>query len=165
MTTNLPPRDAITFRPCTPEDVPFLRHLYASTREDELRNVFQWTDEQKSVFLDMQFDAQKKHYDEFYADADFLVIELEGEPIGRLYIFRDAVVIEIVDIAILPAYRGRGIGRVLLEEIIAEGASTKRRVEIYVEHNNPARHLYDRLGFEHIDTNGVYHRMVWKPAT
>src|SRR5712691_8481728 len=85
MTNTCPPRKAIRFRPSTPEDVPFLRCVYATTREDELRRV-PWTDEQKTLFLDHQFQTQKKHYEEFYPDCEFLIIELEGEPIGRLYI-------------------------------------------------------------------------------
>ena len=51
----------------------------------------------------------------------------------------------------------------LLEEILAEAAATGRPVTIYVEHFNPARRLYDRLGFRHVDTNGVYHLMEWSP--
>jgi ribosomal protein S18 acetylase RimI-like enzyme len=162
MTTASPPREAIRFRPATPDDVPFLRYLYGTTREDEMLRLA-WTEEQKSEFLDMQFSAQKRHYEEFYAECEFLVIELEGERIGRLYIDRGETIIEIVDIALLPHHRGRGIGRVLLEEIIEEGRTSGRKVRIYVEHYNPARHLYDRLDFRHIDTNGVYHLMEWSP--
>ena len=160
MPAETPPREAVAFRACTPEDVPFLRYLYGTTREDELQ-VVPWNEEAKANFLDMQFRAQKYDYEEKYPESDFLVIELQGRPIGRLYIDRDPEEIRILDIALLPEYRGRGLGRVLLEEILAEGRSTGRRVTIYVEHYNPARHLYDRLGFQHVDTNGVYHYMVW----
>ena len=122
-----------------------------------------WTDEQKASFLDMQFTAQKTHYERFYPDCEFLVIELEGAPIGRLYVDRgEDDNIGIIDIALLPEHRGRGIGRVLLEEILAEARASDRKVTIYVEHFNPARRLYDRLGFRHVDTNGVYHLMEWK---
>ena len=41
------------------------------------------------------------------------------------------------------------------------GRATARRVRIYVEHFNPARGLYDRLGFRQIGTNGVYHEMEY----
>jgi ribosomal protein S18 acetylase RimI-like enzyme len=163
-TTSLPPRDAIHFRAVTPDDVPFLRYLYGTTREEELLPL-PWTDEQKAAFLDSQFIAQKRHYEEFYAEGDFLLIELEGERIGRLYIDRGETHIEIVDIALLPNHRGKGIGRMLLEEILEEGRAIGRKVRIYVEHNNPARHLYDRLLFHHVDTNGVYHLMEWTPNT
>jgi ribosomal protein S18 acetylase RimI-like enzyme len=160
MTLTIPSRDAITYRPATPADVPFLRYLYGTTREDEIRMV-PWSDEQKAQFLDMQFNAQKRHYEEFYPQCEFLVMEADGKAVGRLYIDRRTDDIEIIDIALLPEYRGHGIGGVLLEEILAEGRETKRRVQIYVENFNPARHLYDRLGFRHIDTNGVYHLMQW----
>jgi len=158
-----PARSAITFRPCVDGDVPFLRLLYGTTREDEMRLV-PWTDEEKAAFLDMQFAAQKNHYERFYPDCEFLVIELGGTPIGRLYIDRGGDDnIAIIDIALVPEHRGQGIGRMLLEEILAEARAGDRKVSIYVEHFNPARRLYDRLGFRHVDTNGVYHLMQWRP--
>jgi len=160
MTITIPSRDAVTYRPARPEDVPFLRYLYGTTREPELR-VLPWNDEQKGQFLDQQFGAQKSHYEEYYPQCEFLVIETDGKAIGRLYVDRQPEEIEIVDIALLPEYRGGGLGRILLEEILAEGRETKRSVRIYVENFNPARHLYDRLGFRHVDTNGVYHVMEW----
>jgi ribosomal protein S18 acetylase RimI-like enzyme len=161
-TPPCPPRDALRYRPATDADVPFFRQLYGTTRDDEMRLV-PWTDEQKATFLDQQFTAQKLHYEQFYPDCQFLAIDLHGECIGRLYIDRSGQdEIEIIDIALSPAYRGRGIGRLLLEEILAEGRATGKRVTIYVEHFNPARRLYDRLGFRHVDTNGVYHLMEWR---
>ena len=160
----VPPRERITYRPCRPDDVPFLRDLYATTREDELRLV-PWTEAERAAFVDMQFNAQKTHYENFYPDCEFLVIELDGTPIGRLYIDRGEADIGIIDIALVPEYRGRGIGRMLLEEILVEARATGRKVMIYVEHFNPARRLYDRLGFRHVDTNGVYHLMEWRAET
>lgn len=164
MTTTAPARDAIHYRPTVPYDVPFLRYLYGTTRENEMQHL-PWTDEQKAQFLDMQFSAQKNHYEEAYPEGAFLVIELEGKSVGRLYIDRGPKDIEIVDIALLPHLRGRGIGRMLLEEILAEGKASGKNVVIYVESFNPALRLYERLGFHHLDTNGVYRRMVWSPAT
>jgi len=120
-----------------------------------------WTDEQKAAFLDMQFTAQKTHYEQYYPDCAFMVIEMGQAAIGRLYIDRDDEDIRITDIALLPEFRGRGIGRMLMEEILEEGRATQKRVTIHVEQDNPARHLYDRLGFRHVDTNGVYHLMEW----
>jgi ribosomal protein S18 acetylase RimI-like enzyme len=165
MTAARPPREAIHFRPQTPDDIAFLQHLYATTREMEMR-VVPWTPEQKQAFLLQQFGAQKSHYEEFYPECQFLVIELDGSAIGRLYIDREPDHIEVVDIALLPEYRGRGIGQMLMQEIMDEGGATGRAVGIYVEHFNPARHLYDRLGFRHVSTNGVYHMMEWRaPST
>jgi ribosomal protein S18 acetylase RimI-like enzyme len=160
--TSAPARDTIRYRPATPDDVPFLRYLYGTTREEEMQRA-PWTDQERASFLDMQFHAQKSHYEEFYPDCEFLVIEQDGKSIGRLYVDRGPKDIEIVDIALLPECRGRGTGKMLLEEILAEGKVSGRDVTIYVESFNPARHLYDRLGFRHVDTNGVYHHMRWSP--
>lgn len=161
MTASTPAREAIRYRPVTSEDVPFLRYLYGTTREAEMRMV-PWDDEQKAQFLDQQFHAQKSHYEVNYPEAEFLVMEADGgKAVGRLYIDRRPEEIEIIDIALLPELRGHGLGRTMLEEILAEGRQSNRRVLIYVEHFNPARHLYDRLGFRHIDTNGVYHVLEW----
>jgi ribosomal protein S18 acetylase RimI-like enzyme len=155
--------DSLLFRPQNDADRPFLAMLYASTREAEMA-VVAWDDEQKQKFVEWQFEAQSSHYRENYAEADFLIIEQGGTAIGRLYIDRGPIEIEIIDIALLPQYRGAGLGAGLLRDILREGEESGKPVTIYVEHFNPARHLYDRLGFQHIDTNGVYHLMKWTPA-
>ncbi|MEA2416667.1 MAG: hypothetical protein QOI58_3324 [Thermoanaerobaculia bacterium] len=154
--------DSIRLRPRSEADTPFLATLYASTRVAELA-LTNWTDEEKVAFLNMQFHAQTIHYDQYYGEADKLIIEKDGVPIGRLYVDRGPIEIEIVDIALLPQFRGGGLGTRLLRDILREGEESGRPVRIYVEHFNPARHLYDRLGFQHIDTNGVYHLMKWTP--
>jgi ribosomal protein S18 acetylase RimI-like enzyme len=154
-------RERIRFRPTTADDVPFLLRVYSSTREDELK-VVPWTDDQKAAFLEMQFQAQKQHYEAYYPDCEFLVIEKDGEGIGRLYIERGDEEIRIIEIALLPAHRGSGIGTMLLREIIDEAAASDRAVRIHVEMYNPALHLYRRLGFRETGTNGVYYAMRWQ---
>ena len=157
-------RESIRYRPATEEDLPFLFALYASTRADEMRMV-QWNDGEKLAFLEMQFRAQKSHYEEFYSDAEHLVIEKDGAPIGRLYIDRAPEDIRIVDIALLPEARGGGIGTMLLREILDEAAASSRVVSIHVEIYNPAKHLYERLGFQYVETTGIYQLMKWRAAT
>lgn len=164
MTATTPiSRESISFRPTTDEDSPFLRDLYASTRAEEM-NLVPWPGEQKEVFLTMQYRAQAAHYEKYYPDCEFSIIEWNGRAVGRLYVHRQDDDIRIVDIALIPEVRGQGIGGLLLAEILDEGKATNRQVSIHVEHYNPAMKLYERLGFQHVDTNGVYHLMVWKPG-
>jgi len=151
---------ALTLRAQSSEDRKFLFALYASTRAVEMEQL-DWSAQQKDEFLAMQFRAQTLHYDEYYPDAQLTIIELDAAPIGRLYVDRREREIEIIDIALVPSMRGRGIGKRLLAELLDEGRATARRVRIYVEHFNPARGLYDRLGFRQIGTNGVYHEMEY----
>src|SRR5262249_10509343 len=127
----------IRFRPITPGDEPFLSQVYASTRLEELA-VTDWNEEQKAAFLQMQFVAQHKFYQENYTETDYLVILQDDTPIGRLYVARWRDEIRIVDIALLPAYRGTGIGTTILQNLLAEAEAAGKPVRIHVEHNNPA---------------------------
>ena len=68
-----------------------------------------------------------------------------------------------MDIALLPGFRGGGIGTALLNDILAEGERTARPVTIHVESFNPAQRLYARLGFVKVASNGVYYLLEWKP--
>jgi ribosomal protein S18 acetylase RimI-like enzyme len=153
----------VTLRPARPEDREFLIAVYASTRADELAPV-PWTEEQKASFLRMQFEAQDADYSRNYADADFSVVEVDGSLAGRLYVQRRPDEIRLIDIALLPAFRGRGIGTGLLTRLFDEAASRDVPITIHVELHNPARALYERLGFVAQGEQGIYTLMRWTPA-
>ena len=86
-----------------------------------------------------------------------------GSRSGRLYVERRPNELHILDIAILPAWRNQGIGTQLLRDLISEARATGVPVGIYVEHNNPAMRLYERLGFRSIAEHGLYFQMEWTP--
>ncbi len=154
-------RSTIQYRPVREEDQAFLAVLYASTRMEEMERV-PWTPEQKVQFLAMQFHAQTTHYAEEYDPSGFFIIEQAGNRIGRLYRERQGDDIHIIDISLVPETRGAGLGTMLLQEILDEAAAQGLTVSIYVEHFNPAKRLYHRLGFVEIGQNGVYHLMRWE---
>lgn len=154
-------RETISFRPETDDDIEFTARLFNTTREEELKPV-PWPDEQKAVFLRQQFNAQRIHYRTHYDRAEYSIILENGEPIGRLYLNRLPDDIRIVDIALMPEHRGRGIGTLLLREILDSASAEGKSVSIHVEMYNPAMRLYERLGFRQIDTYGVYHLMEWR---
>jgi ribosomal protein S18 acetylase RimI-like enzyme len=145
----------------TPEHLEFLRALYATTRQDEMRRV-PWTDEQKESFLSSQFDAQHAYYRGRFPDASYLVVFIDGSPAGRLYVHRRADEIELVDVALLPRHRGTGIGSALVRDLQDEAARSGLPLRLYVEHENPARRLYDRLGFRVLRDIGLYFQMEWR---
>jgi GNAT superfamily N-acetyltransferase len=127
-------------------------------------NLVDWNPAQKENFLRMQFRAQDHFYKENYSGAEYQVILLDGQPVGRLYLHRRSDEIRIMDITLLPPYRKLGIGSYLLEEILKEGASRNLPVTIHVERFNPALHLYARLGFRLAEDKGVYYFMKWSPT-
>ena len=150
--------------PATADDEPFLYAVYASTRADELALV-DWDESQKTAFVQMQFSAQHHYYHEQYADAAFQVILCDGDAAGRLYVARWPAEIRIIDIALLPQYRNRGIGALLLQQLLDEAADVGKRVSIHVERYNPALRLYQRLGFREVQERGVYVLMEWTPSS
>ncbi len=123
-----------------------------------------WTNEQKLAFLLQQFEAQRNHYRANYDRAEYLLVLENGVPIGRLYLHRRPDDLRIMDIALMPEHRQRGIGGMLMRELIEEARAQGITVSIHVEFNNPAMHLYTRLGFQQLDTYGVYHLMEWRPG-
>lgn len=152
---------SLRLRPATPADEPFLREVYASTRAEELAAV-PWTDEQKQAFTDSQFTAQDTHYRAHYPTAQFLVIEDAGTAIGRLYVDHWAREIRIMDIALLPRFRGAGIGSHLLGDLQKEALGAGKALSIHVEKFNPALRLYERLGFRVQEDKGIYLLMEWR---
>jgi len=153
----------VTLRASRPSDEEFLFSVYASTRADELALV-DWTEEQKAAFLRMQFEAQSRFYVENYPGAEFQLILLDGQPAGRLYIHHRQDEIRIMDIALLPEHRRRGIGIALLNRILEEANDSHMPVTIHVERFNPAMQLYKRLGFHLKEDRGVYHLLEWSPV-
>jgi ribosomal protein S18 acetylase RimI-like enzyme len=161
-----PPAEAaaahrISYREAGDEDLPFLAAVYASTRTEELAPTG-WPAEVKSSFLAHQFEAQHRHYRQHYPNAEWLVIEQDGVPIGRLYLDEWETELRLIDIALIPEARGSGIGTAILSDVMSVAANARKSLTIHVEQNNPAMSLYRRLGFEKIDEHGIYHLMEWR---
>ncbi|MEA3018463.1 MAG: hypothetical protein QOI38_3185 [Sphingomonadales bacterium] len=156
-------RLGISYRPVEDDDLPFLAEVYISTRREEVAQTG-WPAEQQDAFLRHQHEAQHAHYMNAYRNAEFLVVERDGRAIGRLYLYESASEMRIVDIALLPEARGSGIGEAILRDIGEDVASRGKAVAVHVEKFNPARRLYERLGFAAIEEKGVYDLMEWRPG-
>ncbi len=156
-------RLSIVLRPIQAEDSAILYRVYASTREDELAPLG-WDAEQKDAFLRMQFNAQHRYYQEQFPGAAYQILLVEGCPAGRLYVDHRPEEVRIIDIALLPEYRNKGIGTVLLQGLLEEACRMNKPVRIHVEQANPALRLYRRLGFSEIADRGIYVLMEWSPG-
>jgi ribosomal protein S18 acetylase RimI-like enzyme len=152
---------AVTLRPIEPADEQFLLRVYASTRADELAPI-PWSPEQKDAFLRQQFHAQSVDWSKNHPGADFSIIEVDGAPAGRFYVDRGQEEICLVDIALLPEHRRAGIGTDLIRGLLAEAGTRAVPVTIHVEVFNPARALYERLGFVLREERGMYLFMEWR---
>ena len=149
----------ISYRPITDDDLPFVAALYASTRAAEVASTG-WPPEMQAAFLDQQHRAQNGYYRTAYPEGEWLLIERGGAPIGRLYLAQQDGMLLLVDISLMPAERGSGLGTAILNDLL-EGET--RPVELHVERFNPALRLYQRLGFEEVEDQAIYLRMIRQP--
>ena len=155
--------DTVELRAIGDADAEFLFAVYAATRAEELA-LTGWTDAQKQAFLSMQHDAQLKDYWSNYDTSRFRIVVCSGSDAGRLYVERRGGQLHIIDIALLPAFRNRGIGTRLIGQLASEADAAGLDVRIHVESNNPAQRLYARLGFAFAgDGNGIYRLMIRRP--
>lgn len=142
----------LSFPPITRSDEAFLFALYASTRADEMALV-PWSNEQKTVFLQSQFQAQHNHYLSEYPHGKFQTINSDNQKIGRLYVCDLENEIQIIDLTILPEFRGQGIGAQIITNILQ---TAEKPVQIYLESFNRSINLFTRLGFQIIGEEGIY---------
>ncbi len=154
--------DEVTFKAISPTDMAFLSELYRTTRWQEVLQA-PWDDEQRIAFLKQQFEAQHTHYQSHYPHAEKLIILQDDLPIGRIYLDRDEVSICLIDVALLPEHRNKGLGTQLLKELLTEAELTQKKVVIHVENFNPAYHWYLKHGFKQMEDKGVYQYMEWHP--
>jgi len=67
---------------------------------------------------------------------------------------------ELLLIAVAPEYRGRGLGRQLLEQVLEDARDRgAERVFLEMRFNNPAVGLYQKLGFVPIGRRKDYYRL------
>ncbi len=129
--TELP--SGIELRPTEPTDRDFLLSVFESSRADELA-IVAWSEADRRAFVVSQFDAQDTYYRQTYPDGQFLVILLDGELVGRLYLGRIDDELRVIDIALLPDHRGRGIGTSLLAWVTATRSAPGRSRAIRASH-------------------------------
>ena len=151
----------------------FLWRLFRECQDHEIQKVgvppfpeslvrFQWT-------------AREQMLREQYPDADRFLVAAndESEYIGALIVNRPADgAIRLVDLCLLPAFRGRGIGTALLVDLQNEARAHGKSLDLSVAADNAgARRLYNRLGFGPADPMGegtvastVYLHLTWPAA-
>lgn len=158
--------DALHLRPAAPADESFLFALYASTRED----VKGWglPPPQAEAMIRMQYQARAHSWGLEFPGAEDQIVLVDGAPAGRLCVDRSGAVLLLVDVALLPEHRGRGLGSRLLEPVLEEARAGRRAVELHVLAGNPAARLYQRHGFTFAEGDGgaasPYRRMRWEPG-
>jgi ribosomal protein S18 acetylase RimI-like enzyme len=152
-----------TWRTAHAEDEPFLREVYRATRAWEFA-VLRMEAAALRALLDSQFDLQAAGYRRDCPGAVFSVICCDGQPAGRMIHACTEDGLLLMDIALAPAFRNRGLGTQVLRRLQEEARSASLKMVLHVEKGNPALALYQRLGFRVTGSDALRCFMQWNFA-
>ena len=142
-------------RSSTVLDERFVAELYAATRAAEVAS-FGWPAPVAAAFLTQQQLARDQHTARTHPDAEHVLLLVDGAPVGRIVLDTTAECVHVVDLAILPAYQGCGLGAGALTDVLARARRSGLRVRLVVRADNlRARRLYDRFGFVVVQDDGL----------
>lgn len=142
------------------EDKDFLFELYCSTRQDLMDLSI--PDDLKTGLLMMQFNAQSAQYLRDFPDGIDYIIERHQKPVGRLMIDETGPDLIGIDLALLPSIRNHGVGSTIFGYLFQKTKQDFESFIIHVTKINPAKRLYDRLGFEVTGETEMYFEMIWR---
>jgi GNAT superfamily N-acetyltransferase len=145
----------LSLRPVSDSDSAFIVSLFFSVRAPEFAQLG-WPEPVLRQFVGQQEQLQHLHYRAAYPDAEWLVVEQAGEPIGRIYVDEGEDSILLVDISLIPERRQQGLGTALISDLIDRSERGGKATLLSVAWDNPARRLYERLGFRPTDEGGAY---------
>jgi ribosomal protein S18 acetylase RimI-like enzyme len=150
-------------RSVTRRDDAFLLRLYGTTRTDV--EHFGWDDAERHAFVTMQFNAQTRANAMQHPKAEQSILTYQGRDAGRILVDRAGRSLHLIDIAVLPEFRGKGIGTTIISRLQEEAARTKRDIDLSVEITNPsAFQLYRKLGFVVTGETQTHLSMKWSPT-
>ena|SRR5687768_8378190 len=151
----------VVLRDSDASDAEFLVELYRESRMDEL-TAMGLSHQQIVPFIAMQYNARRQAYAAKYPEARDSIILMDGEKVGRLLAAELDDEIRLIDIAVTAGFQGRGIGSIIVKRLLESAANVQKPVRLQVALLNPAKRLYERLGFATVDEEGGYFLMEFK---
>lgn len=138
------PMSSVTTRPATQADYHFLSMLHKLALGPYVEATWGWDEAfQVTLFRDAWEPTANQ------------VVLLGGEPIGCLRVEEHDDHVFVDYIALMPAHQRHGIGAALLRQVQASAATRGLPVRLNVLKVNPARALYERLGFAVVGEDDV----------
>ena len=153
-----------TLRAPMPDDLPFFFELFRASHGQALTCLPLDHGAVESL-LQMQFNSRERSFRSRFGDAGLRVVLAGDRPIGRVWVARNSAEMRLVDIALLPEFRGKGIGAALIWHLTSEVHASQLPLRISVLRDNPAMRLYQRAGFRTVNDTGVYVEMEWTART
>ena len=142
-------------RPAEDADREFIYQVYFETQRWIIEAYFGWKDDA----------IERNTVDRFYDQPNSSIIVVDGHDVGWLTVHHNKSRTIVDSLFIMSAHQRRGIGTLLLRRMIVEADATRTTLGIATANINPARRLYERLGF--IETERDEYKVTFErpPAT
>ncbi len=114
--------------------------------------IWGWDEAWQAERFRNKFDASEKQ-----------IIQLDQQQVGCLSVIEENEGLFLAYIALMPDHQGRGIGTQLIKDVLRRGSMKGMPVRLRVLRTNPARALYERLGFTTCETTETHHLMIAHP--
>jgi GNAT superfamily N-acetyltransferase len=136
-------------RPAHPRDFPFCERLYFAEMDYIVTH------------LGLDMARQRESFARQWHVAEVRIITISGEDIGWLQIKTSDSTIFLGQLYLSRHMQRQGIGTRVLQMLIEEARRAGKSATLGVVKINPARRLYERLGFQrtHEDRHKVYMRL------
>ena len=96
--------------------------------------------------------SQQRLIADAVADAGTSILRQHEDDAGWLQVEETRHIVHLQQLFVLPAVRNRGLGTSLLTWMKERAERKRKDLTLEVMTNNPARRLYERLGFKAIST-------------
>lgn len=162
---SVSPLGFIALRPETPADDAFRLALFRASRGPGWDQAALPPD-MLTMIMTQQFHAQTQGYRAAYPDARLEIVMVDAVPVGRLATWRGADAVHLVDIALTPEWRGRGVGTTILGGLMDEARALDLPLTLQVARDNlAAQRLYHRLAFVATAADETHLALAWRPAS
>ena len=135
-------------RRAVPADRDFLFEIHRQALGPYIEQTWGWDE-----------DEQRAHFDAAFEGGVWQVILFCGRPVAMIRTTETENRIYLDDIEIAPAFQRKGLDSAIVTWVIAQASAAGKATSLQVLRVNPARRLYERLGFEGIGGDDVHVRM------
>lgn len=131
---------AYELRPSTPDDHEFLRRAHHVGLRPWIEAVWGWDEARQDEIVAERLTRTAPD-----------IISIHGKDAGYLLVRDEEDAVKLLAIVLLPRYQRRGVGTRIVRGVIDRANEQRKPVELGVLRPNPAKRLYERLGFEVVE--------------
>jgi ribosomal protein S18 acetylase RimI-like enzyme len=144
----------VSLRPATESDYAYLWWLHGATMRTYVDAIWGWDEA-----------VQRRLFDDRFDPARLEIIESAGEAVGVISVEQQREFISLSAIEVAPDFQSKGIGTRLIRDMQDEAERQCVPLRLRVLQGNPARRLYERLGFAETEETETHIMMNWLPQT